>query len=958
VRRATRATLAALCALPALGLSAPAAGAAGFAPGSEGFAAAAIADGGAPASSAGSHPYQLNLRAALEQSGAGQDLRELKIEMPTGLIANPNALLKCRLADFRTPRTSPFEASLSGESCPLKAQIGTVDVKAPGGGQVRRFGLFNLDPPPGIAAQIGAAPFGHPIVFNTFLRPNPDGSYVLSLAAADIPQALELGDLQIGVWGIPWNPSHNVERGNCLNEAEPSFAWAKCSVGEAAQTPLAYLSLPTNCLGPLAFTAIADSYQQPTPVSAVALNGNSGDNPVDLIGCPTMTFAPQTLGFLTDEKASSASGYNFRLTNDNIGLLTPHLRAPSQTKTAILTLPDGVTINPSLGEGLLGCSAAQYAGEGTFSAQGTNCPNGSKIGDFSVRTPLFDELIRGAIYLAAPDDPATGAPGSENPFDALLAVYLVARSQDRGVMVKVPGKLVPDQASGRITAVFDALPQIPYTDLDVNFRSGQRAPLITPPACGAAISEAVLIPWAAGVANAARTNSSLVKTGIEGGPCPDGLVPPFKFGVVAGGVNANVNSYTPYFVHLTRKDSEQEITSYSLSLPKGITGKLAGIPFCPEAQIAAARVARGFAETAHPSCPPASQVGRTLAGYGVGPALTYAPGRVYLAGPYHGAPLSLVTVNAATVGPFDLGTVVIRSAFTVDPYTAQLQIDSRASDPIPHILSGIPLHLRDIRVYMDRPQFTHNPSSCEASALVSTLTGSGARFGDPADDTLASASTRFQLLNCLNLGFRPKLGIRLRGGTRRGAYPQLRATFAARGPGDSNLDSIEVNMPHSEFLAQNHIRGICTRPQFAADKCPPGSVYGAAVAYTPLLDEPLRGNVYLRSSSNRLPDLVASLHSGAIQIVLEGKIGPSRKGGIRANFTELPDEPLDRFVMILNGGKRGLLVNSTNVCANPPIASVKALAQNNVGALFTTTLRGQCNKGKAKGKARKRGERR
>jgi hypothetical protein len=380
-----------------------------------------------------------------------------------------------------------------------------------------------------------------------------------------------------------------------------------------------------------------------------------------------------------------------------------------------------------------------------------------------------------------------------------------------------------------------------------------------------------------------------------------------------------------------------------LSLPKGITGKLAGIPFCPEAAIDAARANRGFDEAASPSCPPASQVGRTLTGYGVGPALTYAAGAIYLAGPYHGAPLSLVTINPATVGPFDLGTVVVRSAFTVDPLSAQLQIDSSASDRIPHILAGVPLHLRDVRVYMDRPEFTHNPSSCEASSLRSTLTGAGARLGDPADDSTATVQKHFQLLNCLTLGFAPRLGLRLRGSARRGAFPALRATFAARGPTDSNLKRIEVDMPHQLFLAQNHIRAVCTRQQFAAERCPPSSVYGSAVAYTPLLDQPLRGEVYLRSSENKLPDLVTSLRSGSIRIDLVGRIGPSGKGGIQAFFEELPDAPIERFTMLLAGGRHGLLTNSVNICAAPPLATVKALGQNNKGAVFSTKLRGQCN---------------
>jgi hypothetical protein len=256
-----------------------------------------------------------------------------------------------------------------------------------------------------------------------------------------------------------------------------------------------------------------------------------------------------------------------------------------------------------------------------------------------------------------------------------------------------------------------------------------------------------------------------------------------------------------------------------------------------------------------------------------------------------------------------------------------------------------------VRIYVDRPEFTHNPSSCEPSQLISTLTGSGATFSNPADDSTASIGKPFQLLNCLTLGFKPKLGMRLRGGSKRGDYPSLRATFAARGFGDSNLKRIDVTMPHSEFLAQNHIKTVCTRPQFEVEHCPAGSVYGHAVAYTPLFDTPLRGDVYLRSSSHRLPDLVASLRSGAIRIVLEGKIGPAKQG-IRALFDNLPDAPVTRFTMTLNGGKGGLLVNSANICASPPAATVRALGQNNLGSSFTTTLRGQCAHG---GKQTKKG---
>jgi hypothetical protein len=933
----------------------------GFLAGSEGFAAAAIADGGGPETRAGAHPYQLDFTVGLNKGGefedqpgitfADGDLRDLRIEMPPGLIVNPRAIEKCSLAQLHTPRSSPFEEpSLAGESCPDRTQVGTVEVKTSlGGGVTRRFGLFNLQPAPGVAAQLGFAPFGVPIVLDGGLRPNADGSYTLTLEASNVPQRLDLYGLKLSLWGTPWGASHDGERGNCLNEAEPQFPWAKCSPGEPATfIPRAYLTLPTACSGPLFFNATADAWQQPAQVSAQALNRTSGGAEAAM-SCKGLVFEPKPVGQLNDTKASSPSGYDFRLTENLENLTIPGQFAPPPVKTAVVHLPPGVSVNPSVGAGLGVCHPAGYAAESATSHEGEGCPNVSKLGDFEVVSPLFEGRFKGAVYLAAPYD---------NPFNTLLAVYLVARLPERGLMVKLAGRIDPNPGTGDLVATFDGLPQLPYTDLDLTFRTGQRAFLVTPPSCGAAITTTETTPWALALSPSHTTvgdfspvstqSTTQITTGIGGGPCPAGK-PPFNPAVVAGGVNSNVNSYTPYFIHITRQDTEQELTSYSLILPEGITGKLAGIPFCPDSAIEAARHKSGVGEEQSPSCPAASEVGHVQTGYGVGSSLTYTSGHIYLAGPYNGQPLSLVVINPATVGPFDLGVVVIRSAFSVNEHTAQLQIDRSASDRIPHILGGIPLHLRDVRIYMDRSQFTHNPSSCAPGDLISNLTGAGADFTSEADDSTATETRHFQLLNCRTLGFKPKLGIRLRGPTRRGAYPELRATFAARGQGDTNLKEIEVSLPHSEFLAQNHIKAICTKVQFAKQSCPAASAYGSAVAYTPLFDDPLRGNVYLRSSASKLPDLVADLYSGAVHIVLEGKIGPTKQGGISAFFANLPDEPVDRFTMTLSGGRRGLLTNSSNICAVPPEATVKALGQTNLGASFTTVLRGQCGgKGKKK----------
>ena len=646
------------------------------------------------------------------------------------------------------------------------------------------------------------------------------------------------------------------------------------------------------------------------------------------------------------------TGMRGYLLTGNEAFLEPRFRAQSQARRTVVSLPEGVTVNPSVGAGLGVCTPAEYARETARSAEGEGCPNAAKIGSFRVETPLFDERIEGAIYLAQPDDPGTSAPGAENPFDSLLAIYLVGRAPERGVLVTLPGRLDPDPGTGRLTAVFDDLPELPYTNLEMNFREGQRAPMITPSSCGTHYTLIEMTPWVGTAQTARATSESQIERGVGGGPCPAAGAPPFSPQASAGALNSNAGSYTPYFVHLTRQDTEQEITSYSLELPRGISGKLAGIPFCSDAAIARARTRSGAAETADPSCPAASQVGSAVSGYGVGPALTYAPGKIYLAGPYRGAPLSLAIVNAATVGPFDLGTVVIRDGFSVNSRTAQLAIDARASDRIPHILDGIPLHLRDIRVYVDRPEFVRNPTSCEPARLVSTLTGSGARFDDAGDDSTATTAVHFQMLNCGTLDYRPKLGLKLRGGVRRGDYPSLQAVVQGR-PGDANLKDFNVTMPHSLFLAQNHIRGICTMVQFEAQQCPASSVYGRATAFTPLFDEPLRGAVYLRSSKNRLPDLVASLYSGAVHIVVEGRIGPAH-GGIKTEFTDLPDAPLTRFVMVLRGGRHGLLENSANVCKVPPFATVRAIGQNNRGAAFSSQLRGErCRKLRKRSKHRK-----
>ncbi len=928
----------------------------GFQP-AGGFDVAVNGEGGATRDvQAGSHPGSIVTTVNFNLAGEAEDrpgvavtdgdARDIRLEQPPGLIENPSAVTKCSQDQFHTPRVSQFEASRSGESCPPLSQIGVVEIRSSAGDGTRTFGVFNLEPPPGFPSQIGFSPYGIPIAFTPHIR-ELGGEYGTTLDLRNLSQKLDVYGLTMTIWGVPWAISHNGERGECLNESEPGFPFAKCPVeqGTRPHGRFAYLTLPASCAGPIAFSIAADSWQQPGFATASALSRDSSGAPAGLTECALLHFEPRTTAQATNPRASSPSGFDFTVTPKEEALTNPVKGVPSQTRRAVVTLPEGMTINPSLAAGLGVCDPASYAAETATSAPGAGCPETSKIGTFTVQSQLFEETVKGAVFLAEPDDPATAASGAENPFDSLLAVYLVAKIPARGVLVKVAGKLIPDPATGRLTATFDDLPQLPYANLKLHFREGQRAPLVTPSACGEFTTSVDLTPWSDPSMVAHSAPKFTIAKGIGAGEaCPSGALPPFAPGAVGGSLSGGAGSYTPFYLHLTRADSEQELTSYSATLPPGLTGKIAGIPYCSDAAIAAAKLKTGREEERHPSCPVASEIGHTISGYGASSVLAYAPGRLYLAGPYHGSTFSIVAIDSATVGPFDLGVVVVRSAIRVDRRTAQVSIDSSGSDPIPHILSGVPIHLRDVRVYIDRPQTTLNPTSCNPFAVVSTLTGAGQRFSDPSDDSTAAVSSRYQVSNCSALGFGPRLGFHMKGGTKRGDFPSLRANLRPR-PGDANIGHATVTLPRSEFLEQRHIRTVCTRRQFDAEQCPRGSVYGEAVAVTPLLAAPLRGPVYLRSSDNTLPDLVVALRGSGIAIDLVGRID-SHRGGLRASFDVVPDAPVTRFALTLKGGRRGILVNAEDICAHPQRATARFVGQDNAGAVTHPLLRADCGKGK------------
>jgi len=922
---------------------------------------------GTPDMQAGAHPfsqttyldfettYNPNIVPTAEYPDRGEAwptgmVRDVVVELPPGFVGDVTKMPTCSVEQLLGEFSHSF--------CPAASQVGATDVRfdGPGAGLNGIFGsrsVHNMVPPPGFAARFGFEIIQTMVAIDFKLGPGPD--YNLIAMVRNASQGIAFTGSELTVWGDPSDEGHRRQR-HCPGTGIVALGAPTCP---GAEEPVAFLRNPTSCTGEgLAVAAHIDSWedsgaQRPDGLpelfdprwssAAMATHETPGfprlpsewGEERGIEGCDVVPVHGTLEATPTTRDTETPSGLTVHVEVPNPGLENAAGIASSDIKKVKVELPAGMSVNPSQAEGLGVCTPVQYANSAlSFLPENpTGCPNDSKIGTVEVKTPLLEETIPGEVFVAKPLD---------NPFGSLLALYMVLEEPQRGVLIKSAGRVETDPATGQITTTFDNLPQTPFSSFDFKFREGARAPLVTPQACGTYTTRATFTPWSDPGRMLVSISTFTIDRGIGASPCPTGGIPPFKPGLIAGTRNNAAGSFSPFDVRLFRSDAEQQFTNFSIKLPPGVSGKLAGVPFCPDAAIEAARHRSGAEELTSPSCPAPSYVGRSLVGAGVGSVQTYVGGKVYLAGPYNGSALSIAAITAAKVGPFDLGTVVVRYALKVDPATAEVFVDATGSDPLPHIIEGIPTKLRDIRAYVDRPEFVLNPTSCAPTSTASTVLGSGLDFASPHDDEPVTVSTRFQAADCAALGYRPRLSLRLLGKTKRGGNPKLRAVFRPRA-GNANTAKAQVTLPRSAFLDQEHIGTVCTRVQYVADACPKRSIYGRAVAFTPILDEALRGPVYLRSSEHKLPDLVASLKSGRIEIDLVGRID-SLKGRIRSTFEAVPDAPVSRFVLTMAGGKRSLIENSANLCKGTHRAIVALDAHNGKIRDFRPKVRAQCAK--------------
>jgi hypothetical protein len=886
-----------------------------------------VNEDGSAQTQAGAHPFAVGLDLTVNtrpepllppEIGEVPDeaLKDLTITLMPGFVGSPTAVPRCSTADFLAP----------GPACPPSSQVGTIELTIGDPGTHFTEKLFNLEPPPGVPAKIGFTASVVRVTSEVSLSESPPYNLITKLD--NISNIVLFYSAETKLWSVPADPSHDKERG-----------------GPAGAEVAPFLTMPRACQGPLPTVFEADSWEHPGDfVKETIFTHDDAEPPVPIgfTGCGKVDFAPRIESEPTTRSAESPSGMDFAIDINDEGLSNPTGIAASDLKDIKVTLPEGITINPSVGEGLAVCTPSELARENSKSAPGEGCPQASKLGTVHVDTPVIEEAIDGSVYLAQQDDPGTTEPGAENPFDTLIALYIVLQNENLGVSIKLPVKVEPDPKTGQLIASVKGAPQTPFSRFDFHFREGARAPLITPPRCGTYETKAEMTPWS-GNPPVIATSTFTVTSGVGGGPCPSGGVPPFHPHFEAGSMNNNAGSFSPFNMRVIRSDGEQDMTKFSSILPPGEVGSLVGVGKCPDQAIEAAKAKTGRQELSSPSCPDSSLIGHTLAGAGVGGALTYAKGQLYLGGPYHGDPLSVISITPAVAGPFDAGTVVVRLALTLNPKTAEVEVDGAASDPIPHILKGIVLKVRDLRVYVDRPNFLLNPTSCDESSARATMFGSFLDVFNPADDVPFDLKTRYQAANCLNLGFKPKLDLKLIGGTKRGGHPALTATYTPR-KGDANVKGLVVRLPRSAFLDQAHIRTICTRVQFAAKACPPGAQYGFIKAWTPLLEEPLEGPVYLRSSNHKLPDLVFDLH-GLVDVEVSVRIDSAR-GGIRSTLENSPDAPLSKVVLKMQGAKKGLIINSRNLCGGTNKANVSFEGHNGKVATANPVMRPDCGRGR------------
>jgi hypothetical protein len=883
---------------------------------------------------AGGHPFIGVTDFSLDGSSNAKNIR---VDVPPGLVPNPELTPRCSMAQ------------LDNGACPSAAQIGTEELtmRLPLlGDRVVKVPLYNMEieddqvsrfgfDPGGAAGIVGALAGLHPVeiiggVRDSVAEANPPGSgehpfpsdLGLYFTISDAPASPPVVRSELTFWGVPGDPVHNAELGRTCVEG------LLCVGGPNGPPPdpdLPFLTTPTECAGlPTRTRLIVESHSgvfdsdlELTPT----IDGKDGPQHCDLV-----PFAPRLEVVPGVTLPDSPTGPELTLGVPQQGLQDKDVLTTAHIKGVSVTLPPGMTINPSAANGLEACTDAQFeAGAGV--PGGDECPEASRIGTVEVSTPLLPPLpgqsdpnvdLSGSAFVGQP------LPGD------MYRLFLTV--EGRGVSVRLKGSVRPDPATGQLTTVFDqGNPQLPFDRLTVDFRDGSRAPLATPLDCGAVTTSGTFMPYSGTPPVASPSGFD-----IAGAGCPAAFEP--LFGARAGSPTGG--AFSPFFVSIRRDDRNQHLSGVTVELPPGIGARIRGVEQCPDALAATG------------NCPAASRIGTATTSAGAGSEPFPLSGPVYFTGPYRGAPFGMAVIIRAIAGPFDLGTVVVRQAIFVDPDDAHLTV---SSDPLPTILAGVPIRLRTVDIAIDRPEFVYNPTSCGDKQAGATLRSTqGATAG-------RAAALRFD--GCEALPFAPKMSMRLTKPRQLapGKHPGLVARVTQKA-GQANIGRARVRLPLSLALDPFNTRKVCGYEAGLRADCPRATRIGSATAVSPALNEPLRGPVYLvqgirihpvtGARIRTLPSLLAKLN-GEVRINVRGTTDVE-KLRLVSTFERVPDAPVSRFVLKVRGGRFGILVvtGRRGICRRRRVSNVRLTGHNGKRVISRVKMAAPCQKPSAKNRQR------
>jgi hypothetical protein len=859
--------------------------------------------------------FSYQLVGTSHQFAADEHVKDVRVNLPVGLIGNPTAVPQCTAQQLVEHLTSNSAAT----KCPIDSQVGVVHLSLGFLGGLFKS-LYNMVPPPGIATELGFNVEGSIVLLDATVRPKDHG---ITVFVRNTTTSVAFRDSEVIVWGVPADKSHDSLRGICLQGGAATGQLCSAVTSER----MAFLRMPTSCPGtPLRFEAIVNSYEHPNNYIESSFTSPA------VQGCGIVPFAPGIDVQPTGTAANSPTGLSVQVSVQQNG--NPEGLQAADLKKAVVTLPEGIALNPSSADGLQACTDAELHLDSNTPAE---CPDGSKVGTVLLHTPLLAEPIEGSVFVRtqSSSDPASGE---------MFRIALELRNDPRGIDIKVPGQVAANPVTGRLTSTFDNNPQFPFSDISLRFKAGARAPLTTPFSCEPQTTEADLYSWAEPSIPVHRSMTFNLTSGPEGTPCvsQDGFNPGFNAGVSS----VQAGGFTPFLTTFTRKDADQSMQRVSVKLPLGVSGSLTGLPLCPEAQASTG------------TCLQASEIGSVTAGAGSGPTPFYVTGgKVFMTGPYDGAPFGLSIVVPAKAGPFDLGNVNVRARVEVDPHTAQLTV---TSDPLPQIVGGVPVNLRLVNVTINRSGFTFNPTDCDPLSVTGTMTG--------GQGAVATVSNHFQVTNCGALAFKPVFKVSTPGKTSRknGAGLDVKLTYPKDGFGkDSNIAKVKVSLPKQLPSRLETLQKACPAATFQASPaaCPSASRVGTATATTPIIPVPLSGPVYFVSHGGAaFPDLTIVLQGYGVTVDLVGSTFINEKTSITSTtFKQIPDVPVGTFELKLPQGRFSALAANGNLCTSKLKMPTAFVAQDGAEIHESTPIgvagcaRHKAKKAKAHPKHGKRG---